>query len=109
MHSNLRTMDVAGYRDGEEMNLTGLGEPLRLHGTTVSANFFSLLGVQPEAGRGFLDGEDQPARDDVVILSHALSQQLFDTNPNLVRRSVMLGRVGRQIFGIMLPDYTIPS
>ena len=109
MHSNLRTMDVAGYRDGEEMNLTGLGEPLRLHGTTVSANFFSLLGVQPESGRGFLDGEDQPGRDNVVILSHALSQQLFDTNPNLVGRSVMLGGVSRQIIGIMPPDFQLAS
>jgi transcriptional regulator len=34
-----RTMDVAGFSDGEEFNLTGQGEAVRLEGSTVSASF----------------------------------------------------------------------
>src|SRR5437667_10404705 len=44
MRANLHSMEVAGYSDGQELNLTGLGDPVRLYGTAVSANFFSLLG-----------------------------------------------------------------
>jgi len=109
MRANLRSMDVAGYREGEEMNLTGLGERLRLHGTSVSANFFSLLGVRPESGRVFLEAEDQPGRDNVVILSHTLWQELFGSNPNTVGRSVMLGGVSRQIIGVMPGDFQLAS
>ena len=109
IRADLRTMDVAGYRDGEEMNLTGLGEPMRLHGTAVSANFFSLLGVRPELGRVFLAGEDQPGKDNLVILSHALWQQRFGGDPNEMGRSMMLEGVSRQIVGVMPADFQLAS
>ena len=41
-------------------NLTGAGDPERLRGAQVSANFFRFLGVAPVAGRDFTDNEDQP-------------------------------------------------
>src|SRR5438874_8508227 len=63
MRANLHSMRVAGYSDGQELNLTGLGSPVRLYGSAVSANFFSLLGVRADMGRTFLPGEDQPGRD----------------------------------------------
>ena len=109
MRAGFRTMDVAGYRDGEEMNLTGLGEPTRLNGTAVSANFFSVLGARSEFGRVFLDGEDQPGSDNVVVLSHALWQQLFGDNPEVIGRLLMLEGVSRQIIGVMPADFQLAS
>src|SRR5205823_5663547 len=38
MHANLRSMAVAGYSDGQELNFTGMGDPVRLYGTAVSGN-----------------------------------------------------------------------
>ena len=46
------------------MNLTGEDEPARMRGGFVSENFLRLVGVEPEAGRGFLPGEDQPGDQD---------------------------------------------
>ena len=109
MRASFRTMDVAGYRDGEEMNLTGLGEPTRLSGTEVSANFFSVLGSHAERGRTFQDGEDQPGKDNVVILSHSLYQQLFGSNPDVVGRSIVLEGIDRQIVGVMRADFQLAS
>jgi putative ABC transport system permease protein len=109
MRSNLHSLEVAGYWDGQELNLTGLGDPVRLYGTAVSANLFSLLGVRPELGRVFLCGEDQPTKDNVVILSHALWEQKFGSDPSAIGRSVTLEGVSRQIVGVMPADFQIAS
>ncbi len=109
MRATLRSMEVAAYSHGQELNLTGLGDPVRLYGTTVSANFFSLLGVRPELGRIFVPGEDQPAKDNVVILSHALWQQKFGGDPNVIGRSVTLEGRSRQIVGVMPRGFQIAS
>jgi predicted permease len=101
MRANLRSMEVAGYSDDRELNLTGLGDPVRLYGTAVSANFFSLLGERAALGRVFLPGEDQPGKDSVVILSHALWEQKFGRDPDVIGRSVTLEGESRQIVGVM--------
>jgi len=54
---------------GLQMSLTGEGEPERLQTMRVSANLFSLLGVQTRIGRIFAPKEDQLGRDHVVLLS----------------------------------------
>ena len=109
MHESLRTMDVAGYLDGVELNLSGTGEPVRLHGTAVSANFFSVLGTHAEIGRIFLNGEDQPGRDNVVLLSHALWQQRFGSNPDVIGRSVLFAGISRQIVGVMPSNFQLAA
>jgi len=40
------------------INLTGRGDPRLLMGQLVSGNYFSVLGVNPVVGRGFLAEED---------------------------------------------------
>src|SRR5215510_6364247 len=44
----------------ENFNFTGAGEPERLQGRLVSAEFFSTLGVKPLIGRDFLAEDDRP-------------------------------------------------
>jgi putative ABC transport system permease protein len=58
MREQLHTMDVGAYAEGHDFNLTGLGEPVRLTGTLVSAELLSVLGARPELGRTFYPGED---------------------------------------------------
>src|SRR3989441_4135638 len=58
MRSQVHTLEVATYAEGHEFNLTGLGEPVRLVGTFVSAELFSVLCARPERGRTFYPGED---------------------------------------------------
>src|SRR5580704_4485947 len=95
MQASLKTMDLAGYSDGAEFNLTGLGDASRLYGASVSADFFSILAAKPESGRVFESGEDSPGKDNVVILSHALWQKDFGGDPNTVGRSLTLGGQSR--------------
>ena len=59
----------------------GAGEPETVSVVNTQANFFSVIGVQPESGRGFAAGEDSTGHHHVAVLSHALLGRLrsFDS------------------------------
>ncbi len=52
---------MAAFRQ-DNYNLTGMGEPERVKAEMVSADFFSVLGVNPVAGRLIRPEEDQRGR-----------------------------------------------
>ena len=81
--------------------LTGRDKAEVLKGLQVSPNMFSLLGVQPIHGRSFQDGEDQPGRDRVAILSHPLWQRRFGGDPGIVGRPLTLNGESFTVVGIM--------
>src|ERR1700730_16276407 len=87
MREQIHTMDVGAYAEGHDFNLTGLGEPVRLTGTLVSAELLSILGTRPELGRTFASGEDRAGQDNYVVLSHALWEQRFGNDATIVRRT----------------------
>jgi hypothetical protein len=54
----------------EHDNLTGNGVPQEVLVQLVSANFFSVLGVNPILGSGFSVENGQPGQDRIVVLSY---------------------------------------
>ena len=109
MRDQVHTMDVAAYAEGHEFNLTHVGEPVRLTGTAVSAEFFSVLGARPELGTVFASGDDAPGRDNFVILSHDLWQQRFSGDASIVGKAIELEGASRQVAGVMPADFNFPS
>ena len=109
MRRQMHTMDAAAYDDGHQFNLTGLGEPVRLNGTLVSANFFSVLGAKPQLGSTFSAGQDEAGRDAYVVLSHALWEKIFRGNPSSIGRVISLEGIPRQILGVMPANFRFPS
>jgi len=104
-----RTMELAGYNPGIELNLTGRGEPWRVKGSSISANLFQVLGVGVQLGRAFRPGEDQAGRDNVLILSHELWQDRFGGDPGILGRVVTLGGVDRQVVGVASSGFAFPD
>ena len=104
---------------GAAANLTGTGQPERINGLRVSANFLSILREQPAIGRGFLPEEERPGGGDkVVVLSHGLWQRRFGGNPNLVGSLIQLDGESHAVVGVLRPnalttepqvDFVIPS
>ncbi len=97
-------MDVASYAEGHDFNMTGRGDPVRLTGTRVSAELFSVLGVRAAVGRTFVAGEDLPGRDGIVVLSHQVWTERFGGDPGIIGRSITLDGVGVQVVGVMPMD-----
>src|SRR5207248_1612117 len=63
------------------VSLTEQGQAEALLSGAVTPNYFSVLGVAPQLGRTFSEGEDQPGREHVVILSHDLWERRFGSDP----------------------------
>lgn len=93
----------------QNFNLTGTGEPERIEGRLVSANLFSLLGIEPQAGRAFLAEEDQPGHNRVVILSHGLWQRRFGSDAKLLGQTLTLNGENHTVVGIMPPHFQFPT
>ncbi len=90
-------------------NLADSGEPERLRGATVTADFFRVLGQQPIHGREFLPQEDTPGNNNVAILSYELWQRRYGGDPVIVGKSVRLGNFPTVIVGIMPPRFDFPK
>src|SRR5688572_8390242 len=102
---------------GSSLNLTGEGQPERISGLQVSANFLDILRVQPVLGRGFIPEDDKLGSDNkVIVLTYKLWQRRFGGDTAVVGRTIRLDRdsytvVGvlpRRVFGSEKVDYLIP-
>ena len=100
--------DISALRPWE-CNVTGDGEPERLGGAQVSANFFSFLGVPPERGRGFSAEEEQPGRERVVVISDSLWRRRYGADPGLVGRSIRINEESYLVVGIASPSLLVPT
>ena len=83
------------------LNLTGDGEPQRVATRRVTANFFSVLGVQPLIGRGFLPEEDRPQANKVVVLSYPLWQSRYGGDRDILNRTILLDGEKHTVVGVM--------
>ena len=82
-------------------------QPRLTLGLMVSGNFFTVMGVEPELGRGFRLDEDQvPGRDAVVVLGHTLWEQQFGSDPAVLGRHVQLSGIDFTIIGVAPERFT---
>jgi putative ABC transport system permease protein len=95
--------------DGTSPSLTGGGEPLRLNGQRVSPGFFRTLRVAPALGRDFAQAEEQRGNHRVAILSHALWQRRFNSNPKIVDQKIELNGEGFLVVGVMPETFEPPQ
>ena len=86
-------------------NLTGQGEPERIQGRLVSADFFSTLGFVATHGRVFLEEEDRPGKNHVVVLSHGLWQRRFGADPAILDQQLMLNGESYTVVGVMPAEF----
>jgi predicted permease len=73
----------------------------------VSGNYFDVLGVRMQHGRGFRPDEDRESAPlPVTILSHRLWQTRFDAHPAIVGTAVRMNDAAYTVVGIAPPEFT---
>ena len=70
-------------------NITGDGAPELVLGRRVTANFFSVLGVQPVLGRPFT-AADEATGQRVVVISYALWQRRYNGHRGIIGRTISM-------------------
>jgi predicted permease len=111
---------VAGYR-ANRMYVCGIETPHQVLGCDVTANTFSLLGVQPNQGRGFGPEDEKPESPRVVVVSHAFWRDHLGADPNAIGRNLNLTSLkgngdrglglesgAHTIVGVMPPGFSFP-
>jgi predicted permease len=87
------------------VNLAEGESPERVQGFQVSPALFPMLGAKPELGRIFLPDEEQPGKENVLLVSHGLWQRRFGSDPSLVGQNVMVNGRSYQVVGIMPAEF----
>lgn len=82
-------------------NLKVDGNAVRINGSEVSFNWFSLLGVSALKGRIFHRGDEFPGQDNIAIIGYNLWQTRFGGDPNILGKWITVDEKARQIVGVM--------
>ena len=85
----------------QTITLTGGGEPEKVSGYGVTADFFPMLGVRPALGRTFVPSEDRPGAHKVVVLSYGLWQRRFGGDRDVLGRELLLNGEKHTVVGVM--------
>src|SRR6185436_4310545 len=96
--------DLAAGNSWSE-NLHSGDFPERLDGFQVSSSLFSILRKQPMLGRTFTLEEEQSGKDNVIILSHGLWQRRFNSDQQIIGKTLMINAKSYTVIGIMPPDF----
>jgi putative ABC transport system permease protein len=87
-----------------DKNLTGGGEPFRLSGLEVSADYLRVLRINPVLGRGFSPQDDAPGGDrHVVVIAYELWQSRFQGDPAVLGRTIALDSESLTVIGVLPP------
>lgn len=89
-------------------NLTGLGEPEQLRSMFVSSDFFSVLGVNPAAGRSFVPGEDEVGAAPIAMISAGFGKRKFGDSREVVGKSLTLDGKSFTIVGMIPASFKLP-
>jgi putative ABC transport system permease protein len=81
--------------------LTVLGDPERLDGDRVTADYFRALGARPAEGRDFDASDDRPNGPRVAIVSASLAERRFGGAARILNHEIVLNGVGYTVIGVL--------
>src|SRR6266851_5699157 len=84
----------------DDFNMTGAGEPERVHTHMISAEFFTALDMPPILGRTFRSEEDKAGAGPVAILSDGLWNRKFGSAQDALGKNITLNGKAYTIIGV---------
>jgi predicted permease len=98
--NNRTFQSIAAYRP-DDFTVAGTGNPERVNGVMVSADFFPTLGVQPVLGRGFSADEDQLGGKPVVLIGAGYWKRNYGSARDIVGKPLTLDGKDYEIVGVI--------
>jgi putative ABC transport system permease protein len=84
-------------------NLSTIDEPLRIRARRVTPDGHRMLGEGVALGRDFLPGDDQPGKNQIVLLSNRLWRRGYAADPGLVGRDIRMDGRPYTVIGVLPP------
>ena len=102
-------VEAWGVFNNRAINLVGVGPPVRIESSGLSAQVIPLLGVAPMLGRVFdtTGARDRDVRS--VVLSHGLWRSQFGSDPAVLGSTIRLDDIPHLVIGIMPAGFHFPS
>jgi len=82
-------------------NISDAGQPERVVGARTTWGFFQVFSIAPVLGRVFTRDDDQPGREQVVVLSHRLWTRRFGSDSAVVGKEITLNGRPHEVVGVM--------
>jgi len=95
---------IAAYTGGGGI-LSGRGDPERIAAPSASANFFSVLGVEPVVGRTFQPGEDKPGAPRVTVLTYGFWQRKFGGDQGVLGQALTINGASYIVIGVLPSNF----
>ena len=95
-----QTFSAMAVARGAGFTLIGVGDAERVTARMVTADFFTVYGIQPTLGRNFAREDDRQGADPVTIISERLWSRKFNSAPDLVGKSITLDDTSYRVIGI---------
>jgi predicted permease len=83
------------------LTLTGREQPERVAGIRTQSSLLQMLGAKTSLGRVLLPEEDQPGKLAVAILSERVWRRLFNSDPEVVGKSITLDGNSYTVAGVL--------
>ena len=83
------------------MSLTGAGDAAHIEAEYVSPSFFSVMRTKALIGRIFEQGETQPGRERIAVLSYYFWKEHYDADAGVLVRKIELDKQSYTIIGVM--------
>jgi len=104
-----RTFDSIAAITRQDVQLSGVGEPVMLRAFEVTAGYFRVLGFAPARGREFTTTDELPEHGRLAILSDRFWRAKFAADRDIVGRSITLNATTFTVVGIMPPGVQHPG
>src|SRR5271154_870636 len=101
--------DYVSVIGGGDVNLTGWSQPTRIRFLNVAPNYFALLGVKPQLGRGFNPEDPTPGFTLEILISDGLWRRAFAADPGILGKSLRLDNDLYRVIGVMPPGFHDPG
>ena len=86
-------------------NIGDSADAERIIGARTTAGFFGVFATPPALGRVYSVEEDQPGREQVVVLSHRLWTRRFGSDRQVVGRQIRMSGRPYEVIGVMPPSF----
>jgi len=108
VEAQTKTLFKLGGIVAQPLAYTAGSEPIQLQIGQVTGGFFDTLGVKPERGRYITSDDDKNGGPFVVVLSHKLWVQQFNSDAQILGKAIPLSGNMYTIIGVMPASFVTP-